>query len=572
MAATPATGFLIQNGTTPGELAYREKLAAAMMQSGMNASPIQSPWQGAARLAQSLIGGLTMANSQDEEKSERAKATANLLQAAQGGGQSTTPAAAPMTTASISSGPFNASKTGAFDPGDTEMQAGLITPTAYQPEVLDAAKKNNIDPLLYARQLQQESGFNPSAVSPKGATGVAQFMPETAADRGVNAADPTSSIYGGANYLSDLKKQFGGDDRLGLMAYNWGPANVQKWIANGSNPNDVPAETRDYVARILPGGGGAPTAVPAAQPQNSSSRFGLLQAAMNPWLGSAGQALAGKILANEFAPTDTGSIKEYNLAKGQGYKGSFLDYQKELKQAGPNGKFGLTPIYGRDASGNPAIGVLGKDGNFHPINTGDFKVGSPIEKIDVGPGYQINDKRTGAVIGYLPKDLRGAEAQKAQGKAEGQARGQAITTLGANIQQADQSIGLIDQMLTHPGLDTAVGLSGTIDPRNYIAGTDASNFNVMRKQLEGKAFLQAFQSLKGAGQITEIEGQKATAAIARLSTTQSEAEYRKALLELRGILEQGKARAKAMAAGDFQSTGQTAPSGKTTGGVSWSVE
>jgi hypothetical protein len=75
-------------------------------------------------------------------------------------------------------------------------------------------------------------------------------MPATAAQYGVNPADPQSAITGAAHYDSDLTKQFGGNTGLGLAAYNWGPGNVKKWLASGANPAAVPAITRAYVQNI----------------------------------------------------------------------------------------------------------------------------------------------------------------------------------------------------------------------------------------------------------------------------------------------------------------------------------
>lgn len=115
--------------------------------------------------------------------------------------------------------------------------------------------------------------------------------------------------------------------------------------------------------------------------------------------------------------------------------------------------------------------------------------------------------------------------------------------LPAAIQSADYGISLIDAMLTHPGRETATGASSTWDPRNYLPGTDATDFQVRAKQIEGQAFLEAFEGLKGAGQITEVEGAKATQAKARLDRAQSDDEYRAALIELKGILDLGKKRA-----------------------------
>lgn len=105
------------------------------------------------------------------------------------------------------------------------------------------------------------------------------------------------------------------------------------------------------------------------------------------------------------------------------------------------------------------------------------------------------------------------------------------------------NIGVIDKALSHPGRATSTGLSGTLDPRNYLPGTDASDFRAVSDQISGGAFLQAFESLKGAGQITEVEGTKATNAIARLSRAQSDTEYVTALSELREVMNAGLERA-----------------------------
>ena len=66
----------------------------------------------------------------------------------------------------------------------------------------------------------------------------------------------------------------------------------------------------------------------------------------------------------------------------------------------------------------------------------------------------------------------------------------------------------IDQALQHPGLETATGLQGRIDPRNYIPGTDSYNFNVRLDQLKGKTFLQAFEQLKGGGKLRKSKAKR----------------------------------------------------------------
>lgn len=106
--------------------------------------------------------------------------------------------------------------------------------------------------------------------------------------------------------------------------------------------------------------------------------------------------------------------------------------------------------------------------------------------------------------------------------------------------QAEQMINSIDGILNHPGLGAAIGASSYLPS---IRGTDRADFDARSAQLKGQAFLQAFESLKGGGQITEVEGKAATEAIARLDNAQSEKAYKASLTELRGILEAAKARA-----------------------------
>ena len=81
-----------------------------------------------------------------------------------------------------------------------------------------------------------------------------------------------------------------------------------------------------------------------------------------------------------------------------------------------------------------------------------------------------------------------------------------------------------------------------------IPGTEAADFTVLLDQIKGKQFLEAFETLKGGGQITEVEGRKATEAMARMNTAQSENEFKAALQEFKGIVQQGVERAKQKAA------------------------
>ncbi len=108
-----------------------------------------------------------------------------------------------------------------------------------------AARKHSIPEDLFLRLVQQESGWNPSAKSHAGATGLAQLMPGTARKLGVNIHDPHQNLEGGARYLRMMYNKFG-SWRLALAAYNAGPGAVEKHA--GIPPY---AETRNYVRVIL---------------------------------------------------------------------------------------------------------------------------------------------------------------------------------------------------------------------------------------------------------------------------------------------------------------------------------
>ncbi len=117
----------------------------------------------------------------------------------------------------------------------------------YLPHARAAARKHGVPEDLFLRLVQQESGWNAGARSHKGATGLAQLMPATAAKLGVNPNDPLQNLDGGARYLRMMYNTFG-DWRLALAAYNAGPGAVTKY--RGVPPY---RETTNYVRVILGG-------------------------------------------------------------------------------------------------------------------------------------------------------------------------------------------------------------------------------------------------------------------------------------------------------------------------------
>jgi soluble lytic murein transglycosylase len=139
----------------------------------------------------------------------------------------------------------------------------LAYPKAYWSEVASAAAAANIDPLLLLALVREESRYDPHAVSPARAVGLAQLLPSTArgmaGDRALNAdklTEPALNLRLGARYLSLQLERFGGDVRLALAAYNAGPGSARRWVRMDADPDYFMekisiAETRAYVRRVL---------------------------------------------------------------------------------------------------------------------------------------------------------------------------------------------------------------------------------------------------------------------------------------------------------------------------------
>lgn len=128
------------------------------------------------------------------------------------------------------------------------MDSFVVIPPylAYDNIIDEAATKHGLDPDLIHAVIQTESEFNPLAVSPVGAQGLMQLMPEVQAELGVtDPFDPRENIMAGSEYLKRLLARHNGDIALTLASYNAGPGNVSKF--KGVPPFK---ETRAYVKKI----------------------------------------------------------------------------------------------------------------------------------------------------------------------------------------------------------------------------------------------------------------------------------------------------------------------------------
>jgi hypothetical protein len=232
---------------------------------------------------------------------------------------------------------------------------------------------------------------------------------------------------------------------------------------------------------------------------------------------------------------------DYKGALGASFRGGDIQGANVLanlmekqfgRSADVNSVYG-TPIYGKTADGKEGIGTFDKQGKFRLIDTGGFTPTSTIKTIDLGTGTQPINSRTAAPVGpAIPKDLAGKERQEAIG----QGQGQATVALPGAESKAQTALDTISKLETHPGKRYAIGVPGVIPG---IPGTQQRDYIALLEQAKGQTFLQAFESLKGGGAITEIEGKKAEQAIARLDRAQSREGYDAALKDLRGVIERG---------------------------------
>jgi hypothetical protein len=117
----------------------------------------------------------------------------------------------------------------------------------YRHAARKAARRYGLNPNIFERQINQESGFNPRAVSPAGARGIAQIMPATARSWGVNPDHPRQALDAAARNMANYVRQYG-SYRNALIAYNAGPGAVGR--------GSLPSETQNYIRTILGGGGG----------------------------------------------------------------------------------------------------------------------------------------------------------------------------------------------------------------------------------------------------------------------------------------------------------------------------
>ena len=287
-------------------------------------------------------------------------------------------------------------------------------------------------------------------------------------------------------------------------------------------------------------------------------------------------------------------MEDYMKGLAQKHSGNPMGMAKEMmssgipevmQQAATLAKgMGTKYLQSQDASGN-AVHAIGN--NFGDITNTDARVPSKLMQVNTGDRNYLVDQYSGdprkafdinmstaqrAQLGQSANQFNMSHALAQQNSALNQyktmmemnpeflaqkagaiegakfgakTQAQAQADLPQVVQQGEQTIKLVDDMLNHPGFNISVGAKSPVGKvASFIPGTDAASFDIASKQMLGKQFLQAFESLKGGGQITQIEGEKATQAMSRMNTSNSQEEYTKAAREFQDIIRSGINRAK----------------------------
>lgn len=403
---------------------------------------------------------------------------------------------------------------------------GLAGPAAMQPPAAQPAPTDNAQ---LPANAAPTSGQLPLSLAPA--------MPSSAAAASADSDGPLGFLSGLRGKINDNSNML-----LGLAAgiaggKNWGDG-ISKGLtlAMTGGQLDTKQGNSNRTQQFLIGKGMDPETARAV-----ASDPTLLRSMLPQLMGTADK---------------TNDVKNFEFASKNPAFAAFLEKQKNDSE-----KFGLSPMYGVDANGNPVAVQLSSKGGSQPVQLpeGVTISKSPI-KMDTGTEIEFLDPITRQVVRRVPKDLAGAEAAKAKGKIQGQVQ----AALPGDISNADQTVTQIDQILGNKGLPEIVGPLDQFRPSWTMSdsGRDAlARYN----QLKGKAFLQAYSTLRGGGQITEVEGAKAENAMARMDRAQSEDDFKAALGDFRDAVRTGIQKLK-------EKAGVGTTQGQTAGGVSWSVE
>lgn len=223
----------------------------------------------------------------------------------------------------------------------------------------------------------------------------------------------------------------------------------------------------------------------------------------------------------------------------EGYDPKKRDRYSEFLAMQPQAKQG---IY-RDAGTGELRSFANLGGLLGGIDKDKIRTVTPAE---VDRQRQLEEAKYQEQLKFQPK----ITSEVTTAKLTTEDKQQAIQDLPNVLAQTDEILSVLDQIESSEGLSAVVGAPNPLKGgfgAFEVPGTPAANFRTLYERLEGQKFKQAYETLKGGGQITEIESKKATQAIATMSTAQSEKEFSRGLREFKGVIKAARKRAEVKA-------------------------
>jgi soluble lytic murein transglycosylase-like protein len=215
-----------------------------------------------------------------------------------------------------------------------------LIPNGYGTLVQQAASANRIDPAILAGLLETESNWRTDSVSTKGAQGIAQFVPATAREWGVDVTNAGSSIQGAAKYLAYLRDYFNGDLNKAIYAYNGGMGNIAKY--GGPIPHS--AENKGYLNKVL----------------LNAAKYGYGSPGGQPWSNAAILNPKVAYVTGNIGPTSTGPHLDVKQTDGGLFDYKALDNYVEVEDKGRRVPLSSVPVTETQA-GHRARGSHGID-------------------------------------------------------------------------------------------------------------------------------------------------------------------------------------------------------------------
>jgi hypothetical protein len=318
------------------------------------------------------------------------------------------------------------------------------------------------------------------------------------------------------------------------------------------NMQGTPEQVIPNLTPVDDEGNPMPQAIKPAQPQNIPAAFRALSTSPDAAMRQFGMQGMAQIPQIEAQKAEREAQREFQRQQAE------LQRQQRIEQLQMQQQMRLEAMREQNASREQmaqAQREFQKEmaGLRSSIGASSQPYFQPVQTAQGVMAFNARTGRVEPVVGSSGQPIIGAQydpalqgslaGSKTGATTEAKLRTEARLDAPKAIAQGEETIRLVDDLLKAPGMKQAVGASRMLGIQK-IPGTPAKDFDVRLDQLKGQQFLQAFESLKGGGAITEIEGKKATDAIARMDAAGSEAEFTKAAREFQSVIRQGVARAK----------------------------